>query len=88
MIGIALMSNLPNEGVFASSGMSPRIAFTLRCASCKARSTSASFTSSTVIREKPSMLVELIFFTPSSEESASSNFFVTVFSTSPGEAPG
>ncbi|MNT69997.1 hypothetical protein D3C72_2083500 [compost metagenome] len=64
------------------------MAFTLRCASFKDKSTFALAVSVMVTIDTPSNDVELIFFTFSIEDTASSTFLVTVFSTSLGDAPG
>src|SRR5690606_11961576 len=88
MMGISSKLNLPKAGGSASSGRSPNTAFILRCASCKAISTSMSSTNSMVMMDTLSMDVDLIWSIPSNEARASSSFMVTEFSTSDGAAPG
>src|SRR5688500_15313664 len=88
MIGRSSKSNLPKVGASASSGKRERMAFTLRCASCKLRSTLVPCFRLITITEKLSCEVLLMDSTFSKEDSASSISLVTEFSTSEGEAPG
>ncbi len=86
--GKSSRENLLNDGVFTSSGNSERIAFTLRCASFNEMSIFAASVKVMVTVDKLSKDTELIFLMFSIDDTASSIFLVTVFSTSLGEAPG
>src|SRR4051812_20233668 len=88
MIGKSSRENLVNDGAFASVGRSDNIAFTLRCAPCRAISTFASLFNSIVTVDKLSEDLEMIFLIFSMDATASSIFLVIVLSTSLGEAPG
>ena len=88
MIGKSSKENLLREGASTSSGRSAKIAFTLRCASFKAKSTSAPSFNCTIITDKLSYDDDSTFFTFSKDPTASSIFRVTDVSTSLGEAPG
>ena len=88
MTGTSEELNLERTGASASSGRLDSIALSLRCASCKARLISVSCLNSRVTVETLSKDVERMLVTFSIEETASSIFLVTLFSTSAGEAPG
>ena len=85
IIGISLNENLVSAGGSASSGKSPRMAFTFRWASFIETSTSAPDINVTVTIERLSYDLESIFLIFSNEATASSIFLVTVFSISLGE---
>ncbi|MNX99024.1 hypothetical protein D3C86_1314540 [compost metagenome] len=86
--GKSSKENLLKDGVFTSSGKSERMAFTFRCASFNEMSILALSVKVMVTVDKLSNETAFIFLMFSIDDTASSIFLVTVFSTSAGEAPG